>query len=209
MGDRAYHLPAVKPTKSTAWLAVGAIATIASGLYWQNRLGAGNVAPSFDPGAAAETRVAGRRDTLCTSASLVGIGLRGEYFAGPGLTGRRLVTRIDATVDVEMGKWPAELAQQPSSARWSGWIKAPVTGRYWFDVAPDTASVTVSRQVVAGLRAGNVIKPEPVDLVAGRHYPVTIEFSGTSGRVQLHWTLPHGARSVVPRVFLNLPTDTI
>jgi len=122
-----------------------------------------------------------------------------------------MLTRIDGSIDFAASlDWPSDLlGQTPKSVRWTGWVKAPMTGRYRFHFEPASAQVKVARQTVAGAGAA----PEVfLDLVAGRFYPVSAEVVAIDGesmpRFRLEWTAPHGARYVVPRALLNLPTDT-
>lgn len=158
-----------------------------------------------------ELQRAAQRIELCSSANVVGVGLRGEYFAEGGLRGVPLLVRIDSSIDFDASlDWPTDRSShRPQSVRWTGWVKAPTTGRYRFHVEPKSARVQVARQTVAGADAAPVVA---LDLVAGRFYPVSVEMSAVdsakTSRVRLEWTAPHGARFVVPRALLNLPTDT-
>jgi beta-glucosidase len=194
-------------SKALSWLVVLLGMAATAWAYW-GHTAPKETKPHGADGLEAAARSAGSRDTLCTSASPVGIGLRGEYFSGTGLSGRRLLSRVDPMVDVDFAQWPTGSQERPLSARWSGWIKAPVSGRYRFHVVPEGAKLTVSRQLLTGSPSAHSA-PDSIELVAGRHYPVVVEFSGSGGRVQLSWTLPHGARAVIPRVFLNLPSDSV
>lgn len=159
--------------------------------------------PAFEP--------SGQRSEMCSGANVVGIGLRGEYFEREDLQGPILLTRVDASIDfVESLDWPETLkSQPPGSVRWTGWIKAPTNGSHHFHVTPPSAQVRISR---VDVRAGAMPKGDPVDMVAGRFYPITVEVKRLSpGGVplRLEWTAPHGARYVIPKAVLNLPTDTV
>lgn len=153
-----------------------------------------------------------QRSEMCSGANVVGVGLRGEYFAQPGWKGEPLLTRVDTTIDfVSSLEWPQELAGQlPQSVRWSGWIKAPTNGKYRFHAVPANARVTVSR---VPLQAGPDSTPaDALELVAGRFYPITVEIETLDPKalpIRLEWTAPHGARYVIPRALLNLPTETV
>jgi hypothetical protein len=122
-----------------------------------------------------------------------------------------LLTRIDSSIDFGGSiAWPADGSRPaPKSIRWTGWVKAPMTGRYQFHFDLPDARVQVARQTVAGT---NAPREAFLDLIAGRFYPISVELGTIDGdrmpRIRLEWTAPHGARYVVPRALLNLPTDT-
>jgi hypothetical protein len=161
--------------------------------------------------AEAEMRRAEQRGELCSGANAVGVGLRGEYFAGERLQGAALLVRIDGSIDFDPSLgWPAERAREkPRSVRWSGWIKPPISGQYRFHLDAPDARVVVAKQVLVGEES----PPDSrIEMVAGRYYPVTLELrripSGDS-RIRLEWTAPHGARFLVSRALLFLPTEAI
>lgn len=158
----------------------------------------------------AEAERADQRAQLCSGANAVGVGLRGEYFASPGFGGERLLARTDATLDFDAAlDWPADQARRPRSARWAGWVKAPLTGRYRFHAEPAGVVVEVAGQRLTGPQS----PPEAgVELAAGRFYPVVVEWprmARDDGALRLQWTAPHGARFTIPRNSLFLPTETV
>jgi len=147
---------------------------------------------------------AARRSALCTSKDAPGVGLLGEYFALDACRGDALLTRVDAVVDFDPRlEWPQDrAATPPRSAHWNGWVRAPLDGRYRFHFDADGADVQVARQAM--LEPGSVI-----ELRAGRYYPIvaTLDRVVDSGRrIRLEWTAPHGARYLIPRALLQLPT---
>jgi len=148
---------------------------------------------------------------MCSSASVAGVGLLGEYYVSERWVGRPVLTRTDGAIDFDASlDWPAqEHPQRPRSVRWTGWIKPPLTGRYRFHADVPGTRILVSRQLVAGGDAQGGI-----ELAAGRFYPITVELSeiaglGSEARLRLEWTAPHGARFVVPRALLYMPTDAV
>ncbi|HUP08754.1 MAG TPA: PA14 domain-containing protein [Caldimonas sp.] len=162
----------------------------------------GKVAPDRNAGA-------GAASDLCSARNAVGVGLHGDYFAEPEWHGARLLSRTDPSVDFDASlDWPPN-TPAPRSVRWQGWVKAPIAGIYRFHVDGAPAHVIVARQeaVVADGRVS-----VPVRLEAGRFYPITIEIARLDahprGPLALTWTAPHGARYVVPRALLFLPTET-
>jgi len=151
-----------------------------------------------------------QRSELCSAANVVGVGLKAEYFADAGWGGEPMLARTDGSVDfIGLADLPEALRPNlPRSARWTGWIKAPTNGVYKFHVQPVQAKVTVSRVDVQASAADT----QGVDMVAGRFYPITVEVDGIDAAhlpVRLEWTAPHGARYVIPRALLNLPTETV
>ncbi|HEU4459264.1 MAG TPA: PA14 domain-containing protein [Methylibium sp.] len=151
-----------------------------------------------------------QRAELCSAANVVGVGLQAQYFAEPGWRGEPLLTRTDAAVDFAgSADLPESLrATPPRSIRWSGWIKAPTNGVYRFHVQPAQARVLVSRADVHA----DAPDAKGLEMVAGRFYPITVEVDGLDAArlpVRLEWTAPHGARYVIPRALLNLPTETV
>ena len=159
---------------------------------------------------AEELLQANERAGLCSSANAVGVGLRGEYFSEASFRGRAALVRVDDVVDFDPSlAWPSGVALRPASVRWSGWIKAPLSGRYLFHADAPNMRVTVARQVVAGV---GTAEDNLVDLAAGRFYPIEItvsQLTDSGARIRLEWTAPHGARYVIPKALLHLPSETI
>ncbi len=159
----------------------------------------------------AELIRAAERADICTAANAVGTGLRGEYFSATNLRGTAGVVRVDEVIDFdESVKWAAgTTAPSAASVRWSGWIKAPLSGKYRFHADAPHMRILVARKLVAGEGAPS---EELVELAAGRFYPVEVivsQLSMSDQRIRLEWTAPHGARYVVPKALLNPPTETV
>lgn len=159
--------------------------------------------------AAAELKQAAERAELCSASNATGTGLRGEYFSQDPKRTAPLLVRVDSTIDFDASlEWPAQLAdRRPASARWTGWVRAPISGSYRFHADQATARIVVARQVLVGdgAAAGGAL-----EMFAGRFYPITLEvrrFDLVSGRLQLEWTAPFGARYVVPRALLFVPNE--
>lgn len=158
-----------------------------------------------------ELRRAAARAETCTAANAVGVGLRGEYFAEEDWRGASLLVRVDSSVDFDASlDWPSGQALiRPRSARWSGWVKAPISGLYRFHAEAPNLRVQIARQWLAGADAAADAK---LEMAAGRFYPITVDasrFSASHARLRLEWTAPHGARFVVPRALLFLPSESV
>jgi hypothetical protein len=167
-------------------------------------------APSKDR-MAAELQRAEERGDLCSAANAAGVGLRGEYFSEAFLRGKVILVRIDDVVDFDSSirQLKGNADQSLLSIRWTGWIKAPLNGSYRFHADAPNMQIWVSRKLVAGVDAA---PGETVPLAAGRFYPVEVivnRLTDSDARIRLEWTAPHGARYVVPKSLLHLPTETI
>ncbi|MDO8903532.1 hypothetical protein [Hydrogenophaga sp.] len=191
-------------------MAVGLVAiggAIGAGVYWRRQ---SDHAVSASEPMSPDMQTAELRADMCTSANAVGVGLRGEYFPGEIGKGTPLLVRIDSPVLFDDSlNWPDNLGKRPRSVRWSGWIKAPLTGTYRFHADAKGLSVSIAQRVVAG---AGVSPPVPVDMSVGRFYPILLELSEVGpdmGEIRLEWTAPHGARYLVPRSLLFLPSDTV
>lgn len=154
---------------------------------------------------------ASRLAALCSSSNAIGVGLRGEYFAEANWVGRPSAIRTDATVEFES---PHELSKASGlkgleSVRWTGWVKAHVTGRFKFDGGSPDVRVFISNIALSDARTGSAAA---IQLSAGKYYPVRIELGQISTSrypIRLQWTTPYGAHYVVPRQLLFLPTDSV
>ena len=137
-------------------------------------------------------------------------GLKGEYFRGRELEGPAVLTRVDPTVDfrwdrgnptdalVARGELAADkkLSNDDFSARWTGQLVPPVSGRYEITVTGDDGF----RLDVGGKRLVDEWKPTPraraksvfLDLEAGRPYDLRLEyFEGTrDAEIRLNWRQP-------------------
>jgi hypothetical protein len=188
------------PTMSRRRLLLGA--ALGAGCFLSAR------ASPNDTMAAAELKRAAEHADLCSASNATGSGLRGKYFAKEPPASAPLLVRVDPTIDFDQTlDWPANLAgRRPSAARWTGWVKPPYAGSYRFHVEQRSTRVVVARQVLVdnGAATGATIH-----LDAGRFYPIDIDagrLDALVGRLTLEWTAPHGARYVVPRALLFLPT---
>jgi hypothetical protein len=199
-----------------AGLGLAVAGAVGGGIYWQRQapqaVSDGDL--RFGPGGGNYTspdqQSAELRANLCTGSNAVGTGLRGEYFAGALGEGEPLLVRLDTPMHFDATlNWPDNLAaQRPGSVRWTGWIKAPLGGGYRFHADARGMRVSIAQQLVAGPGAST----EPVPMVVGRFYPIVVELPEVSpdmGEVRLEWTAPHGARYLVPRSLLFMPTETV
>lgn len=190
--------------------AVGVAAVTGAGFWFFSRRETSRPGIPTDRMAAELVRADARAD-MCSASNAVGVGLRGEYFAAPSLRGAAALVRVDDIVDFDQSiQWPMDdKAQKVSSVRWSGWIKPPLSGAYRFHADAPNMQVFLAREQVAG---EGVAPTNKVDLAAGRFYPIEVvvsELTDSPDRIRLEWTAPHGARFVVPKALLHLPSETV
>jgi len=152
-------------------------------------------------------------------------GLRGVYFRGRGFRGNeRVVERVDPEVRFDFGAGgPTPDGQYDThkfSIRWEGSVVAPETGDYEFIVRTDHATrlwVNDLRRplIDAGVKSGSDTEYRGGRfLIAGRAYPLRLEFTKSSQGVDdsnklmgkpappafvaLEWKLPRRASEVIP-----------
>ncbi|MET0332815.1 MAG: PA14 domain-containing protein [Rhizobacter sp.] len=156
--------------------------------------------------AANELERAGRKGQLCSKGVNAGVGLRGEYFSHESFGGELLLSRTDTTVDFETGlEWPTDRAARLArSVRWTGWVRPPMSGVYRFHLGTDHPHAQA-------LVTGRDTSRDGIELAAGRYYPVRLEVARlvSAAAPRFEWTAPHGARYLVPRASLFLPSETV
>ncbi len=156
-------------------------------------------------------------------------GLRGEYFNARNFqNGKRQIDRTDPEVSFDFGKQPPTADPEPKekfdphtfSIRWEGSVWAPDTGVYEFVVKTDHALrlwVNDPRKALidAWVKSGDGTEFRAnVFLLAGRAYPIKLEFSKAKqgvddskkgvipptkpAFVSLNWKRPNRALEVIP-----------
>lgn len=198
-------------------LVVGAGSTLVAGWFFRGAVHPGKP-PGVDPSSPErlaaisalpqERGEAARLASLCSAGNPTGVGLRGEYFSQHGATGTPGAVRTDPTIDFDS---PEQFATLPGGARvesvrWTGWIKAHVSGNFKFDGGSPGVVVRVSDRVLSGAAPGAL---QAIELKAGRYFPIRIDLDRSQSAdapVRLRWTAPYGAKYLVPRQMLFLPT---
>jgi MSHA biogenesis protein MshQ len=134
---------------------------------------------------------------VCTT-GLIG-GLSGAYFNNMNLTGSATATRIDTSVDFD---WAAGspgvsgVGSNQFSVRWTGRLRAPVTGNYRFQtVSDDGVRLWVNGQQVINNWTDHGVTTNTsstISLDAGYAYDVRLEFYENGGQavIQLLWSTP-------------------
>lgn len=133
-------------------------------------------------------------------------GLTGTYYDNINFTGTA-VTRIDPSVDFNWGSGSPDVSIGPDtfSVRWTGYVRAPLTGNYFFQTRSDDG---VRLWVNGILVINNWTDHAPTDntsaavaLTAGTDYPVVMEFyeNGGGAEARLRWQRPGDASfAVIP-----------
>lgn len=122
----------------------------------------------------------------------------GEIPANP----RRLFTRVDARVDFHWGDGAprADMNDDDFGVRWTGYLKAPVTGTYQLGaIGMNAWELDLDGKRIAASNSihGYNYAYEPVSLEAGRRYRIALnfhEFVNDAG-IQLVWSVPRAPGS--------------
>jgi len=158
-------------------------------------------------------------------------GLRGEYFITQNFQDKRLVDRLDPEVNFDFGTEGPKAEPEPKEKfnpntfwiRWQGSVWAPETGSYEFVVKTnhalrlwvnDNKKPVIDAWVTSG---DNTEYKASVFLLAGRAYPIKLEFSKakqgvsdmnpntrpTSAFISLNWKRPGRAVEPIPAQHLT------
>ena len=140
--------------------------------------------------------------SLCSSRNIIGVGLRGEYFSQKDFNGQPLMVRTDRLLDSSQ----MQFSQDAKSARWSGWVKAPLSGPHRFHFDHPDARILVSR---VDFSSNNQEAAAPIDMKVGSFYAIELHFSNLenvgSSPFRLEWAPPHGYRYPISPAMLFPP----
>lgn len=130
-------------------------------------------------------------DVLCVDAACAQRGLKAEHFANRDLEGTPSATAVEERPYVQ---WRS--AGRESSIRWTGYLKAPESGRFTFRFATENGyRVYVGDKPVVeewGVGDAPSILSGSIELDAGRVYPIRVEAwqRGQRGEQWLVWSRP-------------------
>ncbi|MFA6980715.1 MAG: glycoside hydrolase family 3 C-terminal domain-containing protein [Ignavibacteriaceae bacterium] len=126
-------------------------------------------------------------------------GLRGEYFEGMELKGNPVYTRVDKELYFDWGgdspfkneNWKSE----NFSVRWTGKVKAPISGNFIFDlISDDGVRFWLDDKLVIDHWTDHAPESREyeIQLAAGKEYKIKIEFyeNGGGAVCKFGWTLP-------------------
>jgi hypothetical protein len=141
-----------------------------------------------------------------------GTGLTGRYY-NDATTGARFsnlaLTRTDASVNFSWSGTPASGVQSDHfSVRWTGQVQVPITGTYTFGTTSDDGvRLWVNGQrIINGWnnQSASVNTSAGITLTAGVRYNIRVDFYERTGaaQIQLRWTPPGQAETVIPTTHL-------
>ncbi len=118
-------------------------------------------------------------------------GLTGEYFANADLSGSPLFVRLDEHVHFDWGAGSpaASIPADSFSIRWSGTMKAPVSGRYEFMIRANNGfRLWVDGKSVIDFweNPGVATKGATVDLTNDKPHKVRLEYCERTGTAEVH-----------------------
>ena len=133
-------------------------------------------------------------------------GLRAEYFAKPDLSGTPALIRIDPQIAFDWNtSAPApSLSRENFSTRWTGFLKAPITGDYILQLDSDDGSrLFLDDKIVIDYWSDHgmgIPKTAHMILTAGQSYKIRVEqYQGNGGAgCSLDWVLPGRENDVFP-----------
>jgi len=135
----------------------------------------------------------------------VGSGWRGEYFNNTSLAGTPALTRDDAKIDFawKYASPDSAINVDNFSARWTGYIEAPVSGNYTLTTRTDDGVrlwIDEQRVIDYWIDQSGIERSATVTLTAGVRYAVRMEYyeRGGGASAALYWIAPGRAREVVP-----------
>jgi hypothetical protein len=147
--------------------------------------------------------------TVTVNSAGAGSGLTGQYFNGINFQTLQL-TRVDPVVDFDWGSGSAapNVNADNFSVRWTGQVRAPVTGDFVFTTVSDGGvRVWVNGQQVInnwadhGLTTDNGV---PIALTSGVSYAIVVESRERTGTasIRLQWSYPGQSTITIPQAQL-------
>lgn len=137
--------------------------------------------------------------------STPGSGLYGEYFDAKDLTQRK-ISRTDSTINFDWGSGSPHpsIGAGTFSARWTGWLQAPVSGNYSFHtLSDDGVRLWVNGELVINNWSNHSATEDSgsISLTAGEKYDLRLEFYENSGAavIKLSWTPPGQGKQIIPQ----------
>ena len=120
-------------------------------------------------------------------------GLTGEYFDNQDLMGQPIITRVDKTVNFDGAKFANSHLKDHFSIRWTGYVSSPATGRFRLETVSDDGVRLYfdGTQVISNWNNhGRTVDDTEVDMVAGKWYPVRLEYYQATGgaEVAFRWS---------------------
>jgi hypothetical protein len=155
-------------------------------------------------------------------ASKAGTGLFGEYFNNMNWSGTPFFTVVDSSLKFGNKKpFHSEIPpymhpQDHFSVRWTGRVKAPVTGQYIFTTSSDDGvRLWLNDSILINHSNDHpkLFDNDTVNLFAGEYYKIRIEYYQNQGDVdmELYWNYGGVGRKIIPTSSLYPPptADTV
>jgi glucose/arabinose dehydrogenase len=138
-----------------------------------------------------------------------GVGLVGTYYDGLEFSGTQ-VARIDPMVSFDWAGVPAAgIGADTFSVRWTGQVRAGVTGVHTFHLRSDGARLWVNGRLLVDRWADHAVAEDTgtIELAAGTKYPIRVEYQDRQGPAvaQLSWSAPGLPKQRVPTARLHPP----
>jgi hypothetical protein len=140
-------------------------------------------------------------------------GILGMYYDRHYFDANPTLTRIDPSINFDWGENPPDPTMRNSQfcVRWLGELEVPSTEAYTFVLRADgNAGLWIDdRPIIDRAWRGMtpVEKEATINLVAGRVYPIVVEYeaSGFGATIRLSWQSPSLAQQIIPPGGLHLP----
>ncbi len=162
------------------------------------------------PASTATISITAVNDTplLQTISGDTGYGLAATYYINAwDLTGTTYL-RIDPTINFNNNFGVPGLNEENFSVRWTGQVKAPVSGSFTFSTASDDGvRLWVNDTLIINnwtLHGTTIDTASPVTLTGSQLYDIRMEFYERGGGevAQLRWAYPGQATQVIPQAYL-------
>lgn len=144
-----------------------------------------------------------------------GTGLLARWFGGTELSDKPLLVRLEGNLAYTMSSDQSPAPGVPGenvSARWEGFVEAPVAGAYTFSTrSDDGVRLWVNGTQVVDNWTDHApvddFAPRPVTLTAGQRVPIRLEWfqGGGGGEISLLWSYPGQERQAIPKTRLYPP----
>jgi hypothetical protein len=148
--------------------------------------------------------------TVSPTATPAPNGLIGRYYDNINFTALKL-TRTDPRIafNWKTGTPNSKLAANTFSVRWTGFIKAPVTGKYTFYAqVNDGVRVWVNKTRIINSWTNKTATTQvtgTINLTKGQKYPIRVDYyeNTASALINLYWAYPGVTKRIIPTSVLT------
>ncbi len=145
---------------------------------------------------------------LQTATGSTGLGLAATYYLNSWELTGSVLRRVDSTINFGNDFGVSGLNEENFSVRWSGKVKAPVTGEFVFStVSDDGVRLWVNDNLIIDnwtLHGDTIDTADAVTLEANTLYTIRMEFYERGGgeTARLRWSYPGQATEIIPTAYL-------